>query len=82
MGAVFWIRRCILVFAGAFVVIASAQWLKGHALADAAVQGVLWAAVSAKVFTGARIIQSRQGRHCALCRDTPEMRIDRPDGRH
>lgn len=86
MGAVFWIRRCLLVFAGAFVVIAAAQLLKGHALTDAATQGSIWAAISATVFTGARLVQSRlvqsrQGQHCALCRDTPEMPVGRPDDR-
>ena len=79
MGAVFWIRRVVLVFGGAWVVIVGAQLLKGHTIAYAAVQGLLWTAISATVFTGARIFQSRQGRHCALCRDTPEMLTGRPD---
>ena len=81
MGAMFWIRRFLLVFGGALVVIVGAQLLKGHTIAYAALQGLLWAAISATVFTGARIFQSRQGRHCALCRDTPEMLIRRPDER-
>ena len=74
MGMAFWVRRFVTVLAGAFVVIAAVQLLKGHPAAHAASEGLLWATVSAAVFVGARIAQSRRGRHCALCRDTPEMR--------
>ena len=81
MGTVFWIRRFVLVFGGALVAIVGAQLLKGHTIAYAAVHGLLWAAISATVFTGARIFQSRQGQHCVLCRDTPEMLMEHPDDR-
>lgn len=74
MGIGFWVRRFVVVFAGAFVVIATAQVLKGHAAPQAAGEGLVWASVSASVFVAARIVQARRGRHCALCRDTPEMR--------
>jgi len=74
MGTAFWIRRFMRVFSIAFVVIACAQALKGHALAYSLTQGLIWAAASAMVFTAARLYQSRKGQHCALCRDTPEMR--------
>ena len=74
MGTAFWIRRFLTVFVAAACIITFAQWLKGHAIAWSAEQGVLWALVSASVFTGSRIWHSRRGRHCALCRDTPEMR--------
>lgn len=77
MGTTFWIRRFTLVFIAACVVIACAQWLKGHTLSYSITQGLVWAAVSASVFTAARIYQSRQGQHCAICRDTPEMQ-DKP----
>jgi hypothetical protein len=73
MGAAFWIRRFILVWTAAFVLIAGAQALKGH-LAYALTQGLLWATISAAVFIGGRLYQSRRGQHCAICRDTPEMR--------
>ncbi len=81
MGAVFWIRRLVQVFGGAFVLIVCAQLLKGHTLDAAAGQGLIWAAVSAIVFTGARMLQSRKGLHCAICRDTPEMLTGNPDDR-
>jgi hypothetical protein len=73
-GKRFWIRRYLTVFAIAFAVIAIAQLLKGHTNRYAVVQGLLWATISATVFSGSRIWQSRRGRHCALCGDTPEMR--------
>jgi len=74
MGAAFWTRRFILVWTIAFVVIAGAQALKGHDLAYALTQGLLWATISAVLFISARLYQSRRGQHCAICRDTPEMR--------
>lgn len=73
VGSLFWFRRYLTVFAIAFAIIAVAQLLKGHSQHHAVEQGLIWAFVSASVFTGSRIWQSRRGRHCALCRDTPEM---------
>lgn len=78
MGTAFWIRRFLTVLAGAFVIIGAAQMLRGHTVASAATQGALWGAISATVFTVARYFQSRQGQHCAICNDTPEMQT--PDG--
>ena len=74
MGAAFWIRLFILVWTAAFVLIAGAQTLKGHDLPYALTQGLLWATISAGIFTGGRLYQSRRGQHCAICQDTPEMR--------
>ena len=74
MGGSFWIRRFLLIFVMAFVVLAATQLVQGRTLDDSLTHALLWAAVSTTVFTGSRIYQSRKGRHCALCRDTPEMR--------
>lgn len=74
MGTAFWIRRYLTVLVGAFVVIGAAQLLRGHDPVYAAGQAGIWAFISATVFTGARFFQARQGRHCAICKDTPEMR--------
>lgn len=73
MSAAFWIRRFLLVFVGAAIILASAHLLKGHTLRYSLVEGTLWAAITAAVFTVARLCQSRRGQHCAICRDTPEM---------
>ena len=74
MGTVFWLRRFTTVFALAFLVISASQWLlRGRTPADAALQGVIWAAIAATLFTATRIYKSRRGEHCALCRDTPEL---------
>ena len=73
MGSSFWVRRFLTVLVGAFMVICAAQWLKGHDLAYSATQGSIWGLIAATIFTGSRIYQSRQGVHCALCKDTPEM---------
>ena len=73
MGRAFWIRRYGQVLAIALVVIAIAQYAKGRTLGDALLQGLIWGAASAGIFTASRIYQSRRGQHCALCGDTPEM---------
>ncbi len=70
MGTSFWIRRFFIVFAGAFLVIAIAQFLRHHAFS---LLGTLfWAAVSAAIFTVGRIYRSRRGEACALCNDIPQ----------
>jgi hypothetical protein len=73
MTTQFWIRRFLQVFSLAFLIIATAQLLKGHRLAYAAIQAGVWSLIATSIFTASRIYQSRQGQHCALCRDTPEM---------
>lgn len=73
MGAAFWIRRFFTVLIIAFAVICAAQLLKGRDLADAVTQAAIWSVFSAAVFTAARIVQSRRGQHCVVCKDTPEM---------
>lgn len=72
MGFAFWIRRFFTVYAGAFVIIGAVQLLKAGDLRYASAHAATWAAVSAAVFTAARLWQSRRGQHCAICRDTPE----------
>jgi membrane associated rhomboid family serine protease len=73
MGTAFWIRRFVTVLAIAGVIVAFAQWAKGHTLEYAGTQGAIWGFASATVFTVARILQSRRKQHCAICKDTPEM---------
>lgn len=74
MSIMFWIKRFLIVFACASSIIFAAQMIKGHRLAYSVMQGVVWGSIAAVIFTGARIFQSRNGQHCAICRDTPEMR--------
>lgn len=79
MGAAFWIKRFLTVLAGASAIICAAQLIKGHDLTYSATQAAVWATIAAALFTTARIFQSRRGRHCAICKDTPEMRRSRDD---
>jgi uncharacterized membrane protein len=73
VGTAFWIRRFFTVLVLAVVLIALAQWARGHTLQHAVTQGAIWGCISAAVFTVARIYQSRRKQHCAICKDTPEM---------
>lgn len=79
MGVSFWVRRFFTVLVGAFLIIAGAQCLKGHEVGYALTQGLIWALVTASIFIAARMYQSRRGQHCAICKDTPEMRRGRED---
>jgi len=72
------IRGFLVVLAGAFVVIAGAQLLKGNTLEYALSEGLLWSAISAAIFTAARAYRLRKGQYCAACGDTPPLRS--PDG--
>ena len=74
MGAAFWIRRFVVVLAGSFAVICAAQLFKGHPLRYSTSQGAIWGITAASIFTLARFFQARRGQHCAICKDTPEMR--------
>ena len=72
----FWVKRFVTVLCGAFVVICIAQLLRGHDLAYSVSQGAIWSLIAATIFTGSRVYQSRQGQHCAICKDTPQMQQD------
>lgn len=74
MGKAFWVRRFFVVWGLALVVIALAQIVKGHEVSVAVAEGGRWGLLSATVFVTARMWQSRRKQHCAICRDTPEMR--------
>jgi hypothetical protein len=65
------LRGFLVVVAGAFVVIAAAQLLKGNSLEYAATEGLLWAVISATIFTVARAYRLRKGQYCAVCGDLP-----------
>jgi hypothetical protein len=74
MGTAFWIKRFLVVLAGAFAIISLAQAIRGRSFEYAAMQGAIWGVIGATIFTITRFRQARKGQHCALCRDTPEMR--------
>ena len=76
MSIGFWLKRFFTVLVGAFAVICAAQLLKGHDVDYSAMQGAIWGALSALIFTVARFFQARRGQHCAICKDTPEMQQD------
>ena len=67
MGTAFWVRRFLFVFGLAFLGIATGQLIQGRTFKYSLTQALFWAAISASIFTGSRIYQSRKGRHCALC---------------
>ncbi len=74
MGYGFWARRFVLVWLGAFVVIGAAHLVRGRPLAHAITEAGIWGLITAAVFVAARAWQASRSQHCAVCRDTPEMR--------
>jgi hypothetical protein len=48
----FYVRRFLLAFAIAAVVISLAQYLKGHTMDFSIREGLLWGVISAAVYTG------------------------------
>jgi len=75
VGAKFWIKRFLTVLLGAFLIIGVAQMLKTRDLQYSLTQALTWGLASAAVFTAARLYHSRKGRHCAICKDTPETQL-------
>lgn len=73
MVTAFWIRRIFTVLLLVGVIVALAQWAKGHTFQYAITEAAIWGCISAAVFTVARIYQSRRKLHCAIFKDTPEM---------
>ena len=67
MPLLHWLRLFLAAFAVAFLVISAAQAIKGHTLAYAFTQGLVWASISAVVFVGAAVHRWRKGQACALC---------------
>ena len=67
-----WIRVFLIAFVGAFVVIAGAHLLRGRPLEQSLMEGLLWSAIAATIFTAARAYRLRKGQACAICGDTPQ----------
>ena len=72
MGLTFWLRRFLLLFCLAFIVIVCAHLLRGHELVFSLSESLLWATISANIFMVTRIYHSRKGRYCALFNDIAE----------
>ena len=71
-GPAFWITRLLIVTALVFAILLAVEVLKGGTLQVGWPGALLWAGISASVFTGSRYYQARKGLACALCRDLPE----------
>jgi multisubunit Na+/H+ antiporter MnhF subunit len=72
MRTLFWIRRFVLIFAGAFVLLSTIYVMRGRALKDAVAEAALWSAIAAALFIATRLYYSSQGRRCELCKDMPD----------
>lgn len=82
----FWLKRFLFVFSGVFAVLLLVALVRGRSLGQSASESALWSAITTVIFILTRLYRSRQGQHCELCRDTPEMREDKacelaPDAR-
>lgn len=66
MVSAYWIRRFLLAYLAALVIIAGGQLLRGRPFDYAIGHGLLWALVTAGIYTAAL---AHRRRRCALCRD-------------
>ena len=73
MAMFFWIRRFLIVLAVTFAIIFGAQLLKEHTLEYSLAHAGSRAVIATSIFIGGRYYNASKGRHCALCKDTPEM---------
>ena len=71
MRITFWIRRFLLLFCLAFAVLACVHVLRGDELLYSMKESLLWGIIIANIFAASRVHNSRQGKHYALCNDTP-----------
>jgi hypothetical protein len=69
----FWIKRFLVVFAGVFVVLLAVGILRGRTPSSVAMESAFWSLVTTSIFLATRLVRSRRGQHCELCRDTPEL---------
>jgi hypothetical protein len=72
-GPAFWITRLLMVMTLVFSILLAMEVLKGGTLQAGWPSALIWAGISAAVFTGSRYYQARKGLACALCRDLPEV---------
>jgi hypothetical protein len=61
------IRRFVIVFGLAFLMIAGAQVLRGRTHLAAVLHGLIWAAISACIFVVSQIHRERRKQRCAVC---------------
>lgn len=73
MATEFWVKRFVTVLTGAFIIICSGQIIQGHTVGNSIMHGGIWSPLTACLFTVSRYFQARNGQHCAICKDTPEM---------
>lgn len=80
MNTGFWIRRFLAALVAAFVIITGAHLLRGRAMEDAIVQGLVWSVISAAIFVAANYYRWRRGQRCAVCGDPPASSPAAPGG--
>lgn len=66
MGRKFWLKRLILAFVVASVLLLSAQLFKGAPLNSAVMYGLLWGGVTAVIFTLVGYIRYKRNPACML----------------
>ena len=72
MSLLFWLRRFMLTFFLAFIVVVCAHLLRVHEVMVSLSESLLWATTLANIFMFTRIYHSRNSGYCALCNDIAE----------
>ena len=67
-----WVRHFLMAFGASAVFLLAVYVMRGMAFEVAIREAVMWALIATSIFIGARYYQAKQGKPCALCRDTAE----------
>lgn len=69
MGSMFWLKRFVIAFVGAGVLLFAVELVKGSATEQALRFGLLWGLVFAALFTLIGYVRYRRNPACMLPRD-------------
>jgi len=72
MGFKFWFIRAVKVFLAVAALLFAVELFKQNSVQEALSFAVTWSLVTAAVFIGSRLHQSRKGIECELCNDIPK----------
>lgn len=65
----FWVGRFGMAAALCFAVLAVVYLLRGRPMQQALTEALMWACVTAAVYTGVLYRKLKAAQHCGLCRD-------------
>jgi hypothetical protein len=78
MNPFFGVKRSLIVFAAALIILFLVYVGRGRLWKDAALESLLWSFISAVIYFFTARYHARRGRYCALCGDVNPTASERP----